>query len=69
MDALLMLFIALLLVFGIYMADVVLQLRGDVQVIRRKVNILTASPNPPSSQQAQQAQQAEKKEKRTKAKE
>jgi hypothetical protein len=50
MDALLMLFIALLLVFGIYMADVVLQLRGDVQVIRRKVNVLTASPNPPRSQ-------------------
>lgn len=57
-----MLFIALLLVFGIYMADVVLQLRGDVQVIRRKVNVLTASPNPPPGSQAE-------KEKHTKAKE
>jgi len=49
MDFLLLVLIAMLVVFCLYMADVVLQLKADVQVIRKKVNILTASPNPPSS--------------------
>lgn len=51
MDFLLIVFIALLIVFGLYMADAVLQMKGDIQVIRKKVNVLTASPNPPPDEQ------------------
>jgi len=43
--------VALILAFGVFMSDVVLQLRKDVQVIRRKVNLMTASPDPPNNKQ------------------
>lgn len=46
---LLLLAMAMILSFGLYMSDVVIQLRRDVQIIRKKVNIMTASPNPPPS--------------------
>ena len=55
MDFLLLVLIAMLVVFCLYMADAVLQLKADVQVIRKKVNILTASPDPPSPSSAKKA--------------
>ena len=47
MDLMLIILIALLIAFGLYMADVVIQMKADIQIIRKKVNVLTASPNPP----------------------
>jgi len=38
--------LAMIVSFAVYMGDVIVQLRRDVQAIRRKVNLLTASPNP-----------------------
>jgi len=46
MDILVIFLIALVIAFALYMADVLIQIRGDLQVVRKKVNILTASPNP-----------------------
>lgn len=47
MDILVIVLIALVIAFALYMADVLIQIRTDLQVVRKKVNILTASPNPP----------------------
>jgi len=47
MDVLVLILIALVIAFALYMADVLIQIRADLQVVRKKVNVLTASPNPP----------------------
>lgn len=48
LSLLVLLAIAMILSFGLYMSDVIIQLRRDVQTIRKKVNLMTASPNPPA---------------------
>jgi len=49
MDVLVLILIALVIAFALYMADVLIQIRADLQVVRKKVNVLTASPNPPAA--------------------
>lgn len=49
MDFWILLLIAILMVFCLYMSDVMLQLRADVQIVRKKLNILTSSSSSSSS--------------------